>query len=413
MINNLSDKAKKNKQSISPIRQIMSYADSEYIRNLGIDPEELISYAGGWVNHDSPEELRKAYNNIISDKNLFYKSGAYPPSLGNPDFKRAIIDFENHIYGMEGLYESNIAVGLGSTQIAMNLFQVLLNPGDKILLLDPSYCNYPMQILTGIMDVEIMRYPVIDEQNWQYIAEEKLDNFCDFIHQNKPKIVLLVSPDNPTSKILSTNFVKSTLSAIQDINGFLIVDYAYKEIVFDMNYPEYFSWGPNDNYISLRTNSKWCRGMGRRLGWIEAPEFIIESLDSFQNSTILCPDMLHQMALTEYIKNSINNNTLLPYLMKMNELYKHAADRTIRSIKTYLDYPVFIPDGGIYTIISIDRDGAEFVDQILKNTGVLCVPGWGFGRSLNQAVRISYGPLVNELEKIELGFKKIAAFLKK
>ena len=56
---------------------------------------------------------------------------------------------------------------------------------------------------------------------------------------------------------------------------------------------------------------------------------------------------------------------------------------------------------------------AKFVENVLKGSGVLMVPGRGFGRTLSKAVRISYGPLVNNLEKIELGIGKIAKFLKK
>ena len=149
----LSEKAIKFKRSISPVRQIMSYADSSYIKGIGINPKDLISFAGGWVNHKAPEELQKAYQEIAINNNMFHKSGSYPPTLGDPEFKQTIIDFEKHIYNMNDLDKRQIAIGLGSTQLAMDLFEVILNPGDKILLLDPSYCNYPTQVITGIMAV--------------------------------------------------------------------------------------------------------------------------------------------------------------------------------------------------------------------------------------------------------------------
>ena len=115
--------------------------------------------------------------------------------------------------------EKQIAVGTGSTQLAMELFNVILDPGDKILLLDPSYCNYPPQLLTGITDVEILRFSVMDEKEWKFIADEKIEEFSNYIRDNKPKIVMLVSPDNPTSKILSDKFVKTALNAIKEILG--------------------------------------------------------------------------------------------------------------------------------------------------------------------------------------------------
>jgi len=408
----ISNKAIKFKRSISPVRQIMSYADKSYILSIGLNPEDLISYAGGWVNHKAPEELRKSYQDIIENEIDFHKSGGYSPTLGNLEFKEAIIRFEEHIYNLNDLDVSQITVGLGSTQLAMNLFDVLLDPGDKILLLDPSYCNYPTQVVTGVFDVQILRFPVLDENTWEYIADSKCDEFYHFILENKPKIILLISPDNPTSKVLSEKFVQAALEAATEIGSFLIIDFAYKEFVFNNSYPRYFSWGPSDNFISLRSNSKWCRGLGRRLGWVEAPQFVIEAMDSIQNSTILCPDMLHQMALTKYINMSIKDNTLIQYIKNINQKYKIAAKQTVESIENNLEFPVLKPEGGLYTCMKVGMDGGRFVEEVLKETGVLFVPGWGFGRTMKNAIRISYGPLVNDLDKIDLGFIKIAEYIK-
>jgi aspartate/methionine/tyrosine aminotransferase len=63
--------------------------------------------------------------------------------------------------------------------------------------------------------------------------------------------------------------------------------------------------------------------------------------------------------------------------------------------------------------MKVSSDGGKFVEDVLKNTGVLFVPGWGFGRSVRNAVRISYGPLVNDFEKISVGFKRVADYLNK
>lgn len=413
MIDRISEKAKKFRRTISPVREIMSYANPDYIRSIGIDPNELISFAGGWVNHSAPNELREAYVEISKDEDLFHSSGAYPPTLGDLDFKKAVIEFENQLYGMTDLSIGQIGVGLGSTQLTMDLFEVLLNPGDKLLLLDPSYCNFPTQVITGIREVEILRFPVLEEDTWKHTADSKTDDFYRFILKNKPKVILLISPDNPTSKVLSDRFISSALKAATEVGSFLVIDFAYKEIVFDDTYPEYFSWGPKDNYISLRSNSKWCRGLGRRLGWIEAPEFIIEAMESIQNSTILCPDMLHQMAMAKYITKSIANDNLIKYVRDVNKQYKLAAEKTFQSIQQNLEFPALKPEGGLYTCMRVDMSCAKFVENVLKGSGVLMVPGRGFGRTLSKAVRISYGPLVNNLEKIELGIGKIAKFLKK
>ncbi len=407
----ISSKARTFERSISPVRQIMNYADSQYVRSLGIQPEDLISYAGGWVNHAAPEELRRSYQCIVDDKALFHKSGAYPHTLGNADFKRAVIEFERHVYGMKDLDASQIAVGLGSTQLAKDLFDVLLDPGDALLLLDPSYCNYPTQVVTGVLDARILRFPVLNAETWEYQADEKVAEFRQFILTQRPKMILLITPDNPTSQVLSDEFIRCAYEAAVEIGSFLVVDFAYKEIVFGDSYPEYFSWGPKDNFISLRSNSKWGRGLGRRLGWVEAPAFIIQAMESIQNSTILCPDMLHQMAVTMYIDAAVKNDTLRPYVAETSRLYHIAAQRTTAAIREYLEFPVLEPQGGLFTCMKVGKDGAEFVQDVLERAGVLFVPGWGFGRTVKNAVRVSYGPLVNDLDTLTRGFQKVASLL--
>jgi aspartate aminotransferase len=308
--------------------------------------------------------------------------------------------------------EKQIVVGLGSTQLVMELFTVLLDPGDKILLLDPSYCNYPPQIITEIPDVEILRFSVINEKKWEFVADDKISEFTEYILDKKPKVVLLVSPDNPTSKVLSDEFVQATLDSVKKIGGYLIIDFAYKELVFNNEYPSYFSWSPNENFISLRSNSKWCRGLGRRLGWVEAPEFLVKYMESIQTSSVLCPDTMHQMALTKFINDSIESNTLIDYVKKTTELYKNAAEKTVEILEKKIGYNIIMPDGGLYIFMKVDMDGSKFVEDALKKTGVLFIPGRGFGRTGINAIRLSFGPLVEDIDKIEEGIEKVAIHLK-
>ena len=70
------------------------------------------------------------------------------------------------------------------------------------------------------------------------------------------------------------------------------------------------------------------------------------------------------------------------------------------------------PDGGLYIFMDVKTNSAKFVETILRKTGVLVIPGWGFGRTGMNAVRVSFGPLVNEIDKIEEGIIKISKFLK-
>jgi aspartate/methionine/tyrosine aminotransferase len=321
------------------------------------------------------------------------------------------VDFEKHLYGEHfDLSPENIAIGCNSSQMTFNLMQILLDPGDKLCLLDPAYCNYPSQV-TSIENVNIIRFPVLDTKQWSYEAENRKADFAAFIRKEKPKMILLCAPDNPTSQILSTAFIKAALEAAIEAGAFLVIDFAYKALVWSDTVPEYFSWGPNDNYISIHSNSKWCRGLGRRLGWIEAPVEIVEAFEAVQGSSILCPDSLHQMALVDYVIEGIKSATIKPYIRQTAELYKTAAQRTVETVERYLKMPCLVPQGGLYTVVRTDEESSAFTRRILENTGVIVVPGWGFGDTLQYAVRLSYGPLVHDLDKIDEAMQRVGSFL--
>jgi aspartate/methionine/tyrosine aminotransferase len=348
------------KNTKSPVREIMDLANPQFFKQAGLNPDEVISFSGGWVNHEAPNEMRDAYAEIIHDTKRFHASGAYPPTIGTFECRKALVDFEKHLYGeYMKLTPENIAIGCNSSQMTFNLMHIILDPGDKLCLLDPAYCNYPSQV-TSIENVEIVRFPVLDTEEWCYVANERIDAFISFIRKERPKMILLCAPDNPTSQVPSLEFVKATMEAVQEIGSFLVIDFAYKALVWGDTLPEYFSWGPNENYISIHSNSKWCRGLGRRLGWIEAPVEIIEAFEAVQGSSILCPDALHQMALTDYITEGIANNKIRPYIRQTAELYKIAAQHTVEAIGNHLKMPCLTPQGGLYTVVRTDVESSEF-----------------------------------------------------
>lgn len=400
----------KNGVTSSPIRRIMEMASPANLEKMGLDPNNVISFAGGWVNHEAPEELRQEYIDIAQDKTLFHKTGAYSPSDGSPELKKALVDFNAQLFGSSSK-EENIIVGANSTQLAYSLFKVLLNPSDKIALLDPAYANYPEQIALGV-NCEIVHFPVFDAQKWAFVADEEklIADFQQFIEKEKPKLLLFSSPDNPTGTMLPNSFVKKVLEITLENDCYVAIDFAYNTFIYGEKKPEYFTFSIEDypNLIKLYSNSKWCRGLGRRLGWLEATTNIVESLKVVQQCVVLCPDTIHQVTLANYINKGLKDGSLSAYIKRINNDYKSAAKFLCYCIEKYLSPRYTVPAGGLYSVVDVGMNGDEFVENILKKTGVIFVPGGGFGNSLKNGIRISFGPLVYDKNKIEEGFQRVA-----
>ena len=399
----------------SPIRKIMEMADRKNLVKLGLRPEEIISFAGGWANHKAPEELRKEYLNIAKDKDFFHKIGGYSPSEGDFELRMTLARMEQELYGVNNLSTDNIIVGQSSTQLLFGLLLTLLNPQDKILLFDPTYANYFEQIHVCQRKERIITLKVFNQDSWRFMANEAkiLSSLKRILKKERPKAILFSSPDNPTGQIFSDRFVEKMLRLALHFETFVLIDNSYRDQYYTKKRPRQFSFSPEDynNLITIHSNSKWCRGLGRRMGWLKANREVVNALKKIQQTTILCPDTMHQVAMTNYIKRGLKNGALQRYLKENRKRYRRAAEFTSQCIKKYLGMRYLKPQGGLYTVVDVGKDSDTFVQEVLKNTGVVFVPGSGFGQTLQKGIRVSFGPLVDDLAKIKEGFLRVRKFL--
>ncbi|MSO60811.1 MAG: pyridoxal phosphate-dependent aminotransferase [Acidobacteria bacterium] len=401
----------------SPIRQIMKMAERQNILALGLDPAQVISFGGGWVNHEAPDEFRQAYQAVVSDAELFHKSGAYTATLGDLECREQIARFEEHIFGVPRLGAEHVAIGMGSTQLTHDLFRTLLDPGDTVMLLDPTYANYEGQLAFAATGIKVVRLRVLDPETWSYLPETDptgvAREFARLFDLHRPKLVLFGAPDNPTSQVVPQALADAMLAKTAEAGSWLAIDFAYKCQYFQAP-PAYYAWSPADhpNVIGIHSNSKWARGLGRRLGWIEAQTSVVEALERVQQCSILCPDTLSQMAMARYLKQSIPDGSLRKYIDTANAMYKNAATITLTAIDEHLRRPRLTPFGGLYTVVDIGTNAEAFVPKALQATGVLVVPGGGFGASLTNGVRISFGPLVRDTAKIEEGLARLGRWMR-
>src|SRR5262245_34216746 len=259
--------------SPSPIRQIMKMAERQNILAMGLDPEHVISFGGGWVNHAAPPEFREAYLEVAGDPALFHRSGGYTVTLGETECREQIARFEADLFGVPRLGAEHIGIGLGSTQLTHDLFRVLLDPGDTVLLLDPTYANYEGQLSFAVPGVKIVRLRVVDPATWSYLPARDPEGVAREFHRlfdrHRPRLVLFGAPDNPTSQIVPQALAEAMRDRTADAESWLAVDFAYKCQYFSEP-PAYYAWSPADHphVIGIHSNSKWARGLGRRLGWI-------------------------------------------------------------------------------------------------------------------------------------------------
>jgi aminotransferase len=400
----------------SPIRQIMKMAERQNIVAMGLDPETVISFGGGWVNHAAPEGLRDAYLATASDAALFHKSGGYTATLGELECREQLAAFERHLFGVPGLGAEHVAIGAGSTQLTHDLFRTLLDPGDTVMLMDPTYANYEGQLAFAVPGVSIVRLPLMDPASWTYLAVADPDRiireFERLFASAQPRLVLFGAPDNPTSQILPQPLVEAMRARTEAAGAWLAIDFAYKCQYFEPP-PAYYGWSPADHphVVGIHSNSKWGRGLGRRLGWLTASPSVVEAVERVQQCSLLCPDTLSQMTMARFLSRAIPDGSLRAYVDETNVRYREAARVTIDAVDRFLGRPRLTPMGGLYTVVDVGTDADDFVPRALRATGVLVVPGGGFGPTLKNGVRISYGPMVMTPHKIGEGLARLGQWM--
>ncbi|MEK7541937.1 MAG: aminotransferase class I/II-fold pyridoxal phosphate-dependent enzyme, partial [Patescibacteria group bacterium] len=233
------------------------------------------------------------------------------------------------------------------------------------------------------------------------------------LRKQRPKLLVFASPDNPTGHIFSDAFVADVVKSAAAAGCFVAIDFAYADLYYTARRPRHFSLSPriHKNLVKIYSNSKWCRGLGRRIGWVAADAAVADALALVQQSLILSPDTLHQLALADYLQKSMKDGSFRVYLRETRNAYREIAGLTASCIEQYLGLRYLAPNGGLYITVDAETDSERFCASVLKETGVIFVPARGFGTTLTRGVRISFGPLVRNPELIRKGLRMVGRLL--
>jgi aspartate/methionine/tyrosine aminotransferase len=124
---------------------------------------------------------------------------------------------------------------------------------------------------------------------------------------------------------------------------------------------------------------------------------------------------LHSIAIARFLSRTLADDTLKNFIEDTRGLYEKTATVMMTALDDRLGWKRLTPAGGLYTCCPTPnrKDPVQFVERLLKATGVLLIPGTGFGPSMRRGLRLSYGPLCYEHERIVEGIERINHYLMK
>jgi len=371
---------KMSKIPFSAIRNIFS--EVERLRSEG---KEVISLGIGEPDFDTPSHIVEAMIDAT-------RSGAtrYTPNKGIPQLRKAIIkklqDDNNVSYELEEII-CTVGVAEG-VYVALSAF---LNPGDEVLVPDPSWLNYSH--VPTLNDAVAVGYPLVAEKDFQIDVEELEKRITD-----KTKMLVVLDPSNPTGGVLRRECLEKVAEFAIKHDLLVISDEIYEKIIYDGN--EHISIaslpGMHERTIILNGFAKSYAMTGWRLGYIAAPMALIPPMAKMHAYVLTNASSMVQWGGVTALEG-----TQEPVAVMVNEFQKR-RDFMVKAINEIKGLSCPTPGGAFYLFVDVEKTGMtgeEFTHYLLQNAGVAVIPGTAFGKRAVHEVRISYATSMENLEK--------------
>ncbi|MCD6562397.1 MAG: pyridoxal phosphate-dependent aminotransferase [Thermoproteales archaeon] len=384
----------------SPIRRIASLLDEVRRRS------DIISFGGGAPSLPPPKEII----DYLVDKlrNDTQKTVGYCGTRGLPELRELISNDLKENYGIEYDPSSEIIITDGGTEGIFLALSSIIEKGDEVIIMDPTYLGYSEAI--KLLEGRVRKIPVKVEDGYQ-------PNLEDLKHIISPvtKAFILLSPDNPTGRIIKEEFVKGLVDLAVDNDFWIIYDAAYKYITYDAVNPWVDKYsGARERTITINTFSKEASLPGFRLGYSTGPKEIIDAMEKIKQYVSLAPDTVGQYALLKFYQDGIKEKYLKDIVIPT---YKKRRDLMYSLIKEHLpDAKTVKPEGAFYFFVDIshylelmNRDDEEFANRLLYRKNVIVIPGSHFGDTGRNHIRMTF--VSESEERIIEGLRRIGAFV--
>ncbi len=357
--------------------------------------EDAISLGVGEPDFDTPWHIRDEGIYSLEKGRTFYTSNA-----GLKELKEEICRYLKRKQGVtyDPAHEVLVTVG-GSEAIDIGL-RAMLNPGEEVLIPQPSYVSYePCTILAGGVPVII---ELKAENEFRLTAQELEDAITD-----KTKVLILPFPNNPTGAIMERGDLEAIAEVIRKHDIFVISDEIYSELTYKEKHVSIAEIdGMQERTVLINGFSKAYAMTGWRLGYACGPKEIIEQMLKIHQFAIMCAPTTSQYAAVEALRNGDND------VLEMRMAYNQRRRFLLNAFKE-MKLECFEPFGAFYVFPCIKEFGMtsdEFATRFLQEEKVAVVPGTAFGDCGEGFLRISYAYSIDNL-KIAIG--RLADFIER
>lgn len=357
--------------------------------------KDAISLGVGEPDFETPWHIRDEGIYSLEKGRTFYTSNA-----GLKELKIEICNYLKRRYDLSYHYENEVLVTVGGSEAIDIAMRAMVNPGDEVLIPQPSYVSYePCALLTGAKPVIIN---LKHENQFRLTAQELEEAITE-----KTKLLVLPFPNNPTGAIMERKDLEEIAEVIKKHDIFVISDEIYSELCYTDRHVSIANIeGMQERTILINGFSKSYAMTGWRLGYACGPKEIIEQMTKIHQFCIMCAPTTSQYAAVEALKNGDED------VQNMREAYNQRRRYLVHAFKE-MGLECFEPFGAFYMFPCIKEFGMtsdEFATRFLMEEKVAVVPGTAFGDCGEGFIRISYA---YSLDNLKLAIGRLQHFLEK
>lgn len=355
--------------------------------------KDIINLGIGRPNFDTPAHIKEAAKKSLDEGNVFYTS-----NYGTEGLRSAVSEKLKRDNGLD--YEmTDVIVTVGANQAVSIAMTALLDPGDEVLVPNPSWLHY--FYCADLVGAKTVSYPLLEENGFNVIPED-----IEKLVTPKTKMVIVNSPNNPTGSILS----KESLQAIADIANkydlIVLSDEIYEKLIYDdsVHYSIASLEGMKERTVLIHGVSKSYSMTGWRIGFaVSANKEFISAMIRVLQYTVTCANSFAQDGAEAALRGS--QQCVEDMRLQFDRRRKLVYDR----INKIEGLSCIAPKGAFYCFVNIKKLGMsdqEASDYYLNEAGVAMIPGSAFGEYGAGYLRVAFS---NSYENIEKAMDRIAA----
>lgn len=362
--------------------------------SLASEMKDVISLGVGEPDFKTPWVIRQAGIDSLDRGQTWYTANA-----GLSALQKEICNYLSRRFDLN--YEPReVVVTVGGSEAIDIAIRALANPGDEILIPEPSFvCYSPIASLCGAVPVPIV---TVDEDEFRLSAKALKDAITP-----KTKALIFPFPNNPTGGVMRREHLEEIAAVLRGTDIIVISDEIYSELTYGGRRHESISSidGMKERTVVVNGFSKAYAMTGWRLGYAVGPKPLIDVMNKVHQYAIMCAPTTSQYAAIEALKSCDGE------IEKMAKEYDKRRRLIVMRLNK-MGLHCFDPGGAFYAFPCIRSTGLsseDFCEKLLFSKNVAVVPGNAFGQSGEGFVRISYS---YSIEHINEALRRIEEFLK-